>query len=276
MLTLIFVFFFPMLTALWMSLHTGGLGLYGGQYTGLSEYGVILTSPDFWNAAKNSAFYAAGNLVGVLGCGLVAALTVRRRFPGVGVARALLITPWAIPYVAAALIWGWMFNYAFGVLNYLLHQLGIVRGGVGWLIGCPSALWSLTGVSVWKLFPLATVMFLAGLQTIPVDLYESAWVDGAGWLASFRHITLPGIREITVILTLLITIWSFGRAFTIIYLLTGGGPGGCSETLVIRTYLEAFKFFHPDTGAALGTIVLVISLAFSIVYLRMAYREEGA
>src|SRR5262250_1652015 len=116
-------------------------------------------------------------------------------------------------------------------------------------------------------------MFLAGLQTIPVDHYEAARVDGAGPIQSFRYITLPGLRNVTIMLTLLITIWTFGRAFTIIFLLTEGGPAGCSENIVIRSYLEAFKFFHLGTASALGVIVLVISLMFSLVYLGIVSRQ---
>ena len=117
-------------------------------------------------------------------------------------------------------------------------------------------------------------MFLAGLQTIPADHYDAATVDGAGPIQCFRHITLPGLHNVTIVLTLLITIWSFGRSFTIIYLLTEGGPAGCTETVVLRSYLEAFKFFHVGTASAIGVIVLLISLAFSIAYLAVAYRQE--
>jgi len=268
------VFFYPMLVAIWMSFHSGGLGMQLGHFAGLAEYRRVLASPYFWNSLQVSVIFAVGNLVGTWILGLGTALMLQRSFPGRGIARALVIIPWAIPYVAAALIWGWMFDYTFGVLNYLFRSLHLIGKNVGWLTGCPAALWSLTGVSVWKLFPLGTVMFLAGLQTIPGELYEAARVDGAGRLMSFRHVTLPGIRAVGVVLTLLITIWAFGRAFTIIYILTEGGPAGCTETLVIRTYLEAFKFFHPGTGAALGTVVLLISLVFALAYLRVAYRPD--
>jgi len=191
------------------------------------------------------------------------------------VARALFILPWAIPYVAAGLIWGWLLDYEFGVLNYLIQSIGLVERKVDFLLACPEALVSLTGVSIWKLFPLGTVMFLAGLQTIPGEHYEAAKVDGAGPIQCFWHITLPGLRNVSIMLTLLITIWTFGRAFTIIFLLTEGGPAGCTENIVIRSYLEAFKFFHLGTASAIGVIVLLISLAFSLAYLAFAYRNEA-
>jgi ABC-type sugar transport system permease subunit len=205
--------------------------------------------------------------------GLATALMLDRKFPGRAAARALVILPWAIPYVAAALIWGWLFDYEFGVLNFLALSTGLVDHKLNFLLACPDALISLTGVSIWKLFPLGTVMFLAGLQTIPAEYYEAARVDGAGSLQCFWYITQPGLRSVTIMLTLLITIWSFGRAFTIIFLLTEGGPAGCSENIVIRSYLEAFKFFHIGTASAIGVIVLLISLVFSVAYLAVMYRR---
>jgi multiple sugar transport system permease protein len=220
--------------------------------------------------------WTVGNVVFVLGIGLTTALLLDRRFPGRAAVRALFILPWAIPFVAAALIWGWIFDYEYGVLNYLLRTTGVVDHKINFLLGCPIALASLTGVSVWKLFPLGTVMFLAGLQTIPAEYYEAAKVDGADLLQSFHYITLPGLRNVSIVLTLLITIWTFGRAFTIIFLLTEGGPAGCTENIVIRTYLEAFKFFHIGTASALGTIVLAISLAFSLAYLAFMHRSRPA
>jgi multiple sugar transport system permease protein len=269
------VFFFPMLEAFRMSLYEIGMAAGAQRFVGLRQYERVLTSPYFGKILVTSVVYTVGNVVFVWSIGLATALMLHRPFPGRAVARAMVILPWAIPYVAAALIWGWMFDYEFGVLNYALTTLGVFKQKVNFLTACQPALASLTGVSIWKLFPLGTVMFLAALQTIPEDHYQAARVDGAGRVQCFRYVTLPGVRNVSVFLTLLITIWSFGRSFTVIFLLTEGGPAGCSETVVIRTYLEAFKFFHPGTAAALGVLVLLISLAFSLCYLWIMYRTEA-
>jgi multiple sugar transport system permease protein len=274
-LALTLVFFIPMIDVAVLSLHSntvGGSKL--GAFVGLDQYSAVLTSAYFPRIMRTSMLWTLGNVVFVWAIGLGTALMLDCRFPGRRIARALVILPWAVPYVAAALVWGWLFDYEFGVLNYLALASGLVDHKVSYLIACPDALISLTGVSIWKLFPLGTVMFLAGLQTIPAEYYEAARVDGAGALQSFWYITLPGLRNVSILLTLLITIWSFGRAFTIIYLLTEGGPAGCSENIVIRSYLEAFKFFHIGTASAIGVIVLAISLAFSAAYLTLAYRME--
>jgi len=274
-IALALVFFWPMVKAVAISLTDGGIGA-AGHFVGLEQYKRVLTSNYFPQVLRTSALWSLGNVIFVCGIGLGTALLLDRRFALRPLARALFILPWAVPYVASALIWGWMFDFEFGVLNYLIQASGIAKQKLAFLLACPSAFISLTGVSIWKLFPLGTVMFLAGLQTIPNEYYEAAQVDGAGPIQSFWHITLPGLRNVSVMLTLLITIWSFGRSFAIIFLLTEGGPAGCTETIVIRSYLEAFKFFHFATASAMGVIVLLISLAFSIGYLAVMYRKEAA
>jgi multiple sugar transport system permease protein len=273
-LALSIVFFYPMIYAVAISLQSDPMD-GAARFVGLNQYGNILRSGYFPQVLKISLLWSAGNVIFVGALGLATALMLDRRFPGRAAVRALFILPWAVPYVAAGIIWGWMFDFEFGVLNYLLHAVGLTSDKVSFLAACPQAFFSLAGVSVWKLFPLGTVMFLAGLQTIPIEYYEAAKVDGAGPVQSFWHITLPGLRNVSIMLTLLITIWSFGRSFTIIFLLTEGGPAGCTETIVIRSYLEAFKFYHLGTASAIGVIVLLISLVFSVAYLSFAYRREN-
>src|SRR6266581_5871541 len=268
------VFFYPMIHAVVISFYSDTIGAGTGRFVGLQQYTQVVASNYFAQVIRTSVLWSVGNVIFVWGIGLGTALMLDRSFPGRSVARALFILPWAIPYVAAGLIWGWLLDYEFGVLNYLIQSIGLVERKVDFLLACPEALVSLTGVSIWKLFPLGTVMFLAGLQTIPGEHYEAAKVAGAGPIQCFWHITLPGLRNVSIMLTLLITIWTFGRAFTIIFLLTEGGPAGCTENIVIRSYLEAFKFFHIGTASALGVIVLAISLVFSLAYLKYAYRKE--
>src|SRR5215471_19530326 len=275
-LALALVFFYPMLDVVVLSLRSNTVGARLGNFIGLEQYSAIIGSAYFPRVMRTSILWTIGNVSFVWAIGLGTALILDRNFPGRAVARALVILPWAIPYVAAALIWGWLFDYEFGVLNYLASAAGLVDHKISFLLACPDALISLTGVSIWKLFPLGTVMFLAGLQTIPAEYYEAAKVDGAGPVQSLWYITLPGLRNVTIMLTLLITIWSFGRSFTVIYLLTEGGPAGCSENIVIRSYLEAFKFFHIGTASGIGVMVLAISLAFSIVYLAVVHRRNHA
>jgi multiple sugar transport system permease protein len=267
------VFFYPMLEVLRESLYRGGIGPSLGPFVGLRNYGAVIGSAIFPRLLLTSALYSLGIVTLVSTLGLATALILHRPFLGRSIIRALVILPWAVPYVAAALIWGWMLDYEFGVLNFLAEA--VLGRRIDFLTACPEALISLTGVSTWKLYPFGTVMFLAALQTIPREHYEAAEVDGAGPIQCFWHITLPGVRNIAIFLTLLVTIWTFGRAFAVIFILTEGGPAGCTETIVIRTYLEAFQFFHPGTAAAMGIVVLLISSLLSTAYLLLMYRKEA-
>jgi multiple sugar transport system permease protein len=173
-----------------------------------------------------------------------------------------------MPYVAAAMIWSWLFDYQYGLFNYLLNLVGLVHGRVGFLTNPRLALWAVIIVQIWKLFPLAAVLLLAGLKTIPGELVDAARVDGAGGWRVFRHVTLPGLRPITVVLILLLTVWVFGRSFTVIYVMTGGGPVDATMNMVLMTFQQGFQLFHLSRAAALGTMIMCISVIFALLYRR--------
>ncbi|MER9020073.1 sugar ABC transporter permease [Mesorhizobium sp. M0195] len=271
-LALAVVFFYPMIYAIVISFYSNNIGS-AAHFIGWQNYGDIFASDWLPAVMKTSVLWTAGNVVFVCGLSLAIALMLDRKFPGRGLVRALFFLPWAVPYVAAGIVWGWMYDYEFGVLNYLVHASGLSADKINFLTACPTAFYSVGALSVWKLVPFGTVMFLAGLQTIPSEYYEAAKIDGAGPIQAFRFVTLPALRGVTTMLTLLVTIWSFGWSFTAIFLLTEGGPAGCTETIVVRSYLEAFKFFHVGTASAIGTIVLFLSLTFSAAYLALVYRK---
>lgn len=263
--SLIAVFVFPVWETVKMSLYSDTMG-GKATFVGLANYARIVGAEDFFRLIVTSIVYTLGNVIMVWALGLAIALLLNQRFPGRAIVRALFIVPWAIPYVAASLIFSLLFNFDIGVINYLLSFLSAGSLSVDFLNSCPNALVTLTGISIWKLLPLGMVMMLSALQSIPDSHYEAAKVDGATTWQAFWHITLPGVRSTTVMLTLLMMIWCFGRSFTAIYLLTGGGPAGCSETIVLRSYLEMFQQFHPGTAAALGVAVLLISMICAGIY----------
>ncbi|CAN7743189.1 carbohydrate ABC transporter permease [Mesorhizobium sp. LjNodule214] len=266
------VYFYPILEAIRASFESNELSSNGTNFVGFRNYSQIISSDYFYRALFISAIYTAGNVILVWVFGLAGALLVHGDFTGRWFFRCVLILPWAVPYVATALIWSWMFNYEFGVLRYL--TAAVAGTAPDFLNRNPYALMSVTGVSVWKGFPFGMVMLLAGLQSIPKEQYEAAFVDGAGPISQFFHVTLPGLKTISIFLMLLVGIWSFGRAFTIVYVLTAGGPARGTETVVIQAYHEVFRYFHPGTGAALATIILGICLVFSAIYLAILYRSE--
>ncbi|MES0057210.1 sugar ABC transporter permease [Mesorhizobium sp. M0078] len=266
------VYFYPILEAIRASFESNEFSSNGTNFVGFRNYLKIISSDYFYRALLISAIYTAGNVILVWVFGLAGALLVHGDFTGRWFFRCVLILPWAVPYVATALIWSWMFNYEFGVLRYL--TAAVAGTAPDFLNRNPYALMSVTGVSVWKGFPFGMVMLLAGLQSIPKEQYEAAVVDGAGPISQFFHVTLPGLKTISIFLMLLVGIWSFGRAFTIVYVLTAGGPARGTETVVIQAYHEVFRNFHPGTGAALATIILAICLVFSAIYLAILYRSE--
>ena len=165
-------------------------------------------------------------------------------------------------------------NSNFGLLNYLLTQLGVINKNIGFLTSKQWSMFSLCVVMTWKYFSISCLMLLSGLQSIDTTLYEAAKVDGASVFSQFHHVTLPGLKSSATVLILLVTVWSF-REFTIIRLLTNGGPARSTETLVLSTYLTAFSYYKLGRASAMGIVTLVLSLVFSIVYFMIIKRGDA-
>jgi multiple sugar transport system permease protein len=280
MVVLGFVLFYPIGVAIYSSFFDIEiLNLDQQRFIGLANYARLLGAPAFWSSLGVTAVYTGATVAGTYAVGLVTALLLRRRFRGRVAARAIAIMPWAVPQVVAVLVWSWMLDANYGVVNYFLRATHLIGHNLAWREEPHLAMAAVLFVTVWALYPVATVMLLAGLHAIPEELYEAAAVDGAAALGRFRHITLPGLAPVNLVLVLLLVLMAFTRVVTIIYVMTGGGPGGATETLPIQTYLQAFKFFHLGYASALGTVVLAIAVAFTLVYFAVArrvYPETGA
>jgi multiple sugar transport system permease protein len=189
--------------------------------------------------------------------------------------RGLFLMPWTIPSVVVALLWLWMLQPQYGVVNYLLHQIGLVARNQQWVQNPDLAMPSVAMASVWRQFPIMVVMLLAGLQTIPKNLVEAAKIDGASDLNVFRHVTIPFLRPV-IGTTVLITIINNFQSFTIIFNMTGGGPVKKTTTLSIATYQEAFRRFDIGTGSAIGVLWLLALIGITVIYnLFLAQREIG-
>jgi multiple sugar transport system permease protein len=201
--------------------------------------------------------------------GLVLALLLNQNFMGRSTARILFISPWPIPASIAALIGMLMVDPTVGVLNAFLMKVGVLSKPMAMLSFPLPAFVSVSLVTIWKGFPFFTIILLAGLQSIPEYLYEAASIDGARWFIKFRHITLPGLRSIIAIGFLLQGLWTL-RDFSIIYVMTQGGPVGWTETLALHLYNYAFSFYNMGYAAAVGVVVLLISLILAIVVLRFS------
>lgn len=264
----------PLVWGLRISLtDTRMIGL--GFKTGLTfeNYWSVLSDPDTWNAIWVTIVFSGGTVIGSVVLGMAAALVLDRTFFGRGFVRVLVILPWAVPHVVAALVWQWMYNPDFGVVNYGLLLLPWVTSTPKWLSDPQYALLAIILVNVWKTYPFAALLLLAGLQTISDDLYEASAIDGAGPLRRFFDITLPGLRRVLAIVVLLLLIWSFGN-FVFIFLMTQGGPAGATNALVVHIYFEAFRFFRAGSAFAMGALLLAMSIILTSAYIVMSRERE--
>ena len=234
---------------------------------------MLLQDEYFWNSLQVTAIYGAATVVLTYALGLSFALMLNRSIPARGIIRTLFILPWAIPEVVAVMIFAWMLDPQFGVLNYLFVTLGFIDRPLAWLSQANLALPAVVMLTAWQQFPLAMLILLAGLQMVPREEYEAAMIDGAGALSRFIHVTLPGLRSVNIILILLLILNSFRRV-TMIYAMTKGGPARSTETLSVMTYNTAFEYQKIGYAAAVGTALLAILLVFSLAYFLMIMRSR--
>jgi arabinogalactan oligomer/maltooligosaccharide transport system permease protein len=260
---------FPMLAGIATSLQRIRLNQpqRNEAFVGLDNYARMLTSDDFWSSLSVSATYTVGAVALTFVLGFGAALLVSRSGRFNNAARVLLLLPWATPLVAGALTWGIMLDFDSGIVNQFVQWLPGDLQRVPWLIEAKTAIWSLVVVDAWHTFPVAMVFLLAGLQSIPRELYDAAEIDGASSWQKFRHITLPILKPISGLTLLLLAVWAF-RRFDIVYLLTRGGPGDSTRTLVMQTFDRAFRYYDLSYSATLGVATLVISSMLAALYLR--------
>jgi multiple sugar transport system permease protein len=257
------------------------VSLYGGRdlvpkpedFVGLANYGALLRSPELANALEVTILYTAGTVGLALLIGMVCALLFQVNFPGRGLARAILTVPWGTPLVASALIWYWMYDPQYGLVNYVLRTTGITTANVSLLLSPQWALPAVVLVDVWRIFPFGAVVLLTALTAVDRTLYDSAQVDGAGPIATFRYVTLPDIRPTLAILTLLFTIWSLKR-FDTIWIMTQGGPSDATNVLAVSIYREAFRNFRIGNAAAIAMIGITISTAVTLGYFVLERRRE--
>ncbi len=264
------VFLYPLLQVILMSFRAVDLGrpVPGEPFIGLANYAEMVGRSQFWHSLRVTAVYTVSVVALTTVGGLIIAQLLNAKFRGRALARTLLILPWALPPVVTGLVWAWMFDFQFGVVNYALRLLHLTDKNLSWMVSPDLALPAVIVATAWKHLPLATIILLAGLQSISHDLYEAAHIDGASALQRYRYITLPGLRSVLGILLLLETLWNF-KSFAYIYMMTGGGPARSTESLVVAVYYEAFQFYKFGYAAALGVIVLLICVAITLVYLRL-------
>lgn len=263
---------YPIVSAIDVSLYqTKYLIPRPEDFAGLSNYIQLLSDPQFFNSVWITLLYVVLFTTATLLLGIGCAVLLNERFRGRGVVRALITIPWATPMIASILVWTWMFDYQYGVINYFLRQLGISEP-ILWLSDPGWALPAVVAVDVWRIFPFAVIVLLTALQAVDATLYEAAKMDGAGPFAAFRYVTLPAISGTMGVLILLLVIWSL-RRFETAWILTQGGPSGRTDLLVVNIYREAFRFQRPGYAAAMAVVALGLSILIAAVYFLRERRD---
>ena len=263
------VIVYPLISAIYLGLFSIYTPTMEGEWVGLDNYRRLLGSGEFWTSLANNLIWTAGTLSLQLVFGVLVALMLHRNLAFRALARSLVLFPYFLSTVVAVLVWRWLFNDLYGVLNHLLMWAGIVDMPVDWLGSMPNAMISLIFVGAWKYFPFVVIAVLARLQAIPDELYEAASIDGAGAWARFTDVTLPQLRDVLIVVVLLRTIWDF-KEFDLIYLLTGGGPIIGTQTLPLMVYKEAFALNQMGGASAVAVLMMLIMLAFMSLYLSRA------
>lgn len=281
-LTVIFaVVFFPLVYSIWLSLaevdllDTSGptLNLFGFnlplyKFIGLGNYRDIVGDPLYWGALARTVFFVAAFVVEATVIGLAMALILNSEFFGRPVLRAALLIPWSMSRVVVGLLWLGMLSADFGALNAILSRLGLIDHYISFFQNGFSALNVLVLVYVWNQAPFATVLFLAGLQSIPKDLYAAAEVDGAGFWRKLWHVTLPSLRPMMFLVLVLSTVNGF-LMLDLIFVMTFGGPGNDTTTVSWLGYVTAFNFFQFGPGTAILFTLTLICVVLTVVYQRL-------
>lgn len=266
------VILFPVLQTAWYSLHE--YVLYDPdnfRFVGLRNFAAALSDEVFWIALANSAIWVTGIVSLQLLLGLGAALLLNQSFWWRGLARALVIIPWALPSVIIGLMWTWIYDFNLGVFNDILLRLGLISAPHPWLAQPSTALACIMLALVWQGFPFFTVTILAGLQTVPGELYEAAEIDGASPWRQFLHVTLPSIAGIVATAVLLRIIW-VANSLDVILVMTGGGPGYSTHTLPLYAFLRAYTGMEFGYAASLSLMLTAILLGIVWLYVR---RQAG-
>ena len=263
---------YPLLYGLYLSFFEWD-GVNPMKYIALKNFQEILTQdPLFWQALRHNVVYALGTVIVKNALAIVVAVALNQKLRGVAAFRTILFTPVVMSFVVVGLLWGWVFNYQFGLLNGLLRGVGLETLVQDW-IGDPNlALFSVMGVDVWKWFGFHMVIYLAALQGIPHEYYEAARIDGAGTWASFRRITLPLLMPVTLINVTLSLQGAF-NVFDLVYVVTEGGPFNSTLVVAIHMYLRGFKFYRMGYASAMAYVVFAIVAVSTVIQMRFMRRD---
>lgn len=269
---LILFMFYPVVNVIVMSFFKVDMLGRFKAFLGIGNYQLLFGDVKFWEILTRTVVWTVVGVLVKTVVGMIYALLLNVKFKGRKIARTLLIIPWAAPVPISAILFQWVYNYDFGLLNHTLKLIGISNPPL-WLAYTKTAFIAALYVDIWIGIPFMAVVFLAGLQAIPDELYDAGAIDGAGVFNKFRYITLPLIRPVLTVATLLSALWTFND-FSVIWILTRGGPIDTTDILITWIYKNYFVYYKPAIAAAAGTVTFVILLVFSLLYARFYFKEE--
>lgn len=245
------------------------------RFVGLSNYAEAFSDSTAQLSFRNTLIYAVIWNIAVVVLGLTLALLLNERFRLRGMARSLLLIPWAVPMVVAALMWKWILHPVYGVFNGILYHLGLIPidGRINFMGSPWLAMGSILLAGIWQATPLITMLLLAGLQTIPQELYDAAKVDGADILRRFHHVTLPYLRP-SLLVALVLGAEAGILVFDTVYVMTGGGPGGFTDMIAHFVYRQAFKAMRMGYASALAYLLGLLLAGIAAIYYRLLHTEE--
>jgi ABC-type sugar transport system permease subunit len=264
---------YPALSTVWFSFQHGGFLGVGMTDGGISNYVRLLHDQAFWNAFRFSLLFSIVTVSGQMILGTALGLFAYRRFRGSWLVRAAILAPWTIPTATNSVIWSYMFNDQYGLANSLLEHLGLMNPAhpINWLGSAPLATLLIYVLAIWKANAMVALLVLAGLKIIPDEVHEAVRVDGATTWQSFWHVTLPLLRPTLTVALILRTVEAW-QAFDLISAFTNGAPGSSTQNLGLYIYVQIQEFGDLPYGSTVAMVVMVVTLAFIVLYLRTLYR----
>ena len=275
LLLMLLIVAYPLFQALRLSLFDASLLRPDrARFVGLTNYLNVLRDPLFLRSLLNSTIWVVGCVTLQFTIGMLGALLLNREFPGRGLVRGLSLIPWATSGVLVSLMWTWMLDGNYGVINDILVRLGLISQYRPWL-ALPISLGGVIAANVWQGAPFFAVMLLAAMQSVPQELYEAARIDGAGRFQQFHSVTIPLIMPTIVITTMLRIVWT-ANYMDLVFVMTGGGPGNASIILPVLSYITAYKKLKVGEATAMAVLQAILLIITLFVYLRLVNRKgEG-
>ena len=263
---------YPMVDSLVVSLHKWDGVSAERVFVGLNHYGEFFKDPMSRLVLRNNLLWMVFTLIFPTSIGLGLAIVLDKNIPGKLLFRSIFYLPAILPMVAVGLIWAWIYNPFFGVVNTFLKAVGLASWTHGWLSEAETALPSVMVTSAWKNVGLPMILFLAGLQSIPREMYEAAKIDGAGAFQCFRYITIPSLRETFVIVISLLVVSGL-KIFDLVYVMTWGGPGRKTQVLATWMYFNTFIYHNAGYGSAIAWIMTIVIMLIAFPYIRLMSKK---